>query len=119
VNRAFLSPFAIWRTRSSSFDTLPPALRPARDLLAVFPLAGSLPSTTSAAMALFGGFAGTMDPYDFPRSFISGLWPQPSLSGQPADLADGRTWDLPVLAHGNSVHALVLGSRGVLGQLAK
>ena len=42
---------------------------------------------------------------DFPRSFISGVRPRPSLSGPPGDQPDGRARDLPVLAHGGSVHA--------------
>ena len=61
MNRASLSLRATRRTRSSSLDTLTPALRPGRVSLAAFPLAGPLPSTTSAAteVALFGGFAGS------------------------------------------------------------
>src|SRR5207244_8723882 len=64
-----------------------PALSPERVLLAVFPLASPLSSTTSAAApaALFGGFAGTTGLYDFPSSFISGLRPWPSLSGPSGD----------------------------------
>ena len=64
-----------------------PALRPERAGLSVFPLAGPLPSTDSAAAdaALFAGFAGTTGPCDCPPSFISGLRPQPSPSGPSAD----------------------------------
>ena len=44
------------------------------------PLGRSLPSTASAAppWALFGRFAGTTGPSDFPRSCITGLRPRPS-----------------------------------------
>ena len=63
------------RTRSSSRDTPIPALCPGRVSPSVFPLAGPLSSPASADAALFGGFAGTTGPSDFPRSFISGLPP--------------------------------------------
>ena len=48
-----------------------------------FPLASSLPSTTSAAgsAALFGGFPGTTELSDFPRSFIIGVRPWTSRCG--------------------------------------
>jgi len=120
VNRASLSLRAISRTRSSPPDTPGPALRPGRGVLAVFSLANPLSSTTSAAggPALFGGFAGTTGLSDFPRSCISGLRPRPSLSGPPGDRPDGRSWDLPVLAHGDPVHAQVLRPRRVRRQLA-
>ena len=42
---------------------------------------------------------------DFPRSSISRVPPQRSLSGPPGDHPGGRARDLPVLAHGGSVHA--------------
>ena len=60
MNRTSLSFRATWRTRSSSLDTPCPALGPGRVSLAAFPLAGRLPSTTSApaSRGLFGGFAG-------------------------------------------------------------
>ena len=92
-----------------------------RDAFAVrVPLAGHLPSTTSAtaSAALFAGFAGTTCPSDFPSSCISGVPPQRSLSGPPHDQRDGRAWDLPVLAHKDSVHAQVLRPRGVRRRLA-
>src|SRR5664279_1404125 len=108
------------RTRSSPLDTPDPALRPERVGLSVFPSVGRLPSTASATArtALFGGFAGTTHPSDFPCPFISGVRPQPSLSGPPGDQPDGQTRDLPVLAHGGSTHARVLRPRGVRRQLA-
>ena len=61
-------------------------------MLAVFPSASPLSSTASAAgrPALFGGFAGTTGLSDFPRSFISGLRPQPSLSGPLGDQPAGE-----------------------------
>src|SRR5271165_320199 len=62
----------------------------------------------SAAAALFGGFAGTTKRSDCPCPFISGLPPRRSLSGPPGDQPGGRARALPVLAHGGSVHALVL-----------
>src|SRR5207247_6624762 len=88
-----------------------PALRPGRVSPAVFPLARSLSSPASAAVALSGGFAGTTERSDCPCPFIPGLPPQRSLSGPPADQADGRTRALPVLAHGGSAHALVVRTR--------
>jgi hypothetical protein len=88
-------------------DAPGPALRPGRVGSSVFPSANPLPSTTSATgpPALFGGFAGTTRLSDFPRSSISGAGPWPSLSGPPGDHPNGRARDLPVLAHGGSVHA--------------
>ena len=120
VNRAPLSLAATSRTRSSPWGTSGPALRPGRVGLSVFPLANPLSSTTSATgpPALFGGFAGTTGLSDFPRSSISGLWPWPCLSGPPGDQPVGRPRDLPVLAHGGSVHAVVLRPRGALRRLA-
>src|SRR5664279_2470101 len=120
MNRTSLSLRATSRTRSSPLGTPAPALRPGRVGLSVFPSAGRLPSTTSATAraALFGGFAGTTRPSDFPCPFISGVRPQPSLSGPTGDQPDGRTWDLPVLAHGGSTHARVLRPRGVRQPLA-
>src|SRR6266540_2148740 len=110
VNRASLSRRATSRTRPSALDASVPALCPGCVLLSVFPLARLLPSPTSAtaSTALFDRFAGTTRRSDFPRSFILGLPPQCSPSGPPNDQLGGRTWDLPVLAHGGSVHALVL-----------
>src|SRR5262249_13839149 len=60
-----------------------PALSPEPVVLAVFPLVSPLPSIASAAAALFDGFAGSTGLSDFPSSCISGLRPQPSLSGPP------------------------------------
>lgn len=85
-------------------------------MLAVFPLAGRLSSPASAAPAaagtLFSGIAGTTQPSDFPRSYISGVPPQRSLNGPPVINPADEQWDLPVLAHEDSVHALVLRPRG-------
>ena len=80
MNRASLSVAATRRTRPSPLSALCPALRPGRVSLAVFPLAGPLPSTASAAppWALFDSFTGTTRPSDFPRSCITGLRPWPS-----------------------------------------
>jgi hypothetical protein len=85
------------RTQSSALDTPDPALRPGRVLLAMFPLAGGLSSTDSAAAraALFTGFAGTTPPSDFPRSYISGVPPQRSLSGPPGDHPNGQDMGPP------------------------
>ncbi len=44
-------------------------------MLVVFPLVDPLPSPTSAAVALFGGFAGTTGPSDCRCPFIPGLPP--------------------------------------------
>src|SRR5213593_4522040 len=106
VNRASLSRTATCRTRSSALDTPDPALRPGRGLLAVFPSARPLSSPASAAMALFGGLAGTTGRSDCLCPFIPGVPPKRSLSGPPADQADGRARALPVLAHEGSAHAL-------------
>ena len=97
VHRASLFFRATSRTRSSALSAPVPALCPGRVLLAVFPLAGRLSSTDSAAAAaaLFAGFAGTTHPSDFPRSFISGLPPRRSLSGPPGDPPDGRAVGSP------------------------
>ena len=88
---------ALSRTRSSALSAPDPALRPGRVLLAMFPLTGGLSSTDSASAraALFTGFAGTTPPSDFPRSYISGLPPQRSLSGPPGDRPDGRAVGSP------------------------
>src|SRR6266536_3321968 len=78
-----------------------------------------LSSTASAAIALFGGFAGITGLSDFPRSLIPDVRPQPSLGGLPGDQPDRRARDLPVLAHGDSTHARVLRPRGAHRQLAR
>src|ERR1017187_5281524 len=118
VSRASLSRTATCRTRPSSLDTLSPALRPGRVSPSVFPLVRSLSSPASAAAALFSGFAGTTKRSDCPSPFIPGLPPWRSLGGPPADQADGQARALPVLAHGGSVHALVLRPRGARQRLA-
>lgn len=67
MNFAFLSFLAACRTRSSALGAL--VRRCVRDAFCrpMFPLAKSLPSTTSAAnlLALFGGFVGSTDLSDF------------------------------------------------------
>ena len=80
MNRASLSVAATRRTRPSPLGALCPAPCPERVSLVVFPLAGPLPSTASAAppWALFGSFSGTTRPSDFSRSSITGLRPRPS-----------------------------------------
>ena len=62
---------------------------------------------------------------DFPCPCISGVPPQRSLNGPPGDHPDGRTRDLPVLAHEGSVHAgffdpagSARGSRNAAGDVA-
>src|SRR5450631_3786856 len=121
VNRASLSLGATSRTRSSALGASFPALCPGRVLLSVFPLVMPLSSTASAAgttPALFGRFAGTTGMSDFPGSFIPGLPPQRCLDVPPGHPPVGRSWDLPVLAHEGSTHALVLRPRGVHQRLA-
>lgn len=80
MNRAFSSLAATRRTRPSSLSAPCPAPCPGRVSLVMFPLAGRLPSTTSAAppWALFDSFTGTTRPSDFSRSSITGLRPWPS-----------------------------------------
>src|SRR5271154_3344643 len=118
VNRAPLSLTATCRTRSSSLDTLSPALRPGRVSPAVFPMVRSLSSPASAAEALFSELAGTTKRSDCPSPFIPGLPPQRSLDGPPGHQPGGQARALPVLAHESSAHALVLRPRGVPRQLA-
>ena len=80
MNRASLSVAATRRTRPSPLSAPCPALGPGRVSPVVFPLAGPLPSTDSAAppWALFASFTGTTRPSDFSRSSITGLRPWPS-----------------------------------------
>jgi hypothetical protein len=79
VNCASLSVAATRRTRLRSLSAPCPAPCPGRVSLVMFPLAGRLPSTISAAppWALFDSFCGTTRPSDFSRSSITGLRPQP------------------------------------------
>ena len=93
----------------SALGTPCPALCPGRVLLAAFPSAGPLPSTTSATAArrrLFGGFAGTTRLSDFPRSSISGVRPRPSPSGPPPRLPPREPQD------GASTRTAITGSPG-------
>ena len=53
------------------------------------------PASAAAVAALFGGFAGTTGPSDFPRSFIPGLPPQRSLSGPTGDHPAGQNVGSP------------------------
>jgi len=90
---ASLSLRAASRTRSSALVTLTPALRPGRVAPVVFPLADPLPSTASAPAraGLFGSFAGTTGPSDFPSSCIEGLPPKRSPRGpSPPSPSSGR-----------------------------
>src|SRR5206468_6907143 len=61
------------------------ALRPGRVGSSVFPSASPLSSAASAALALFGGIAGTTGLSDFPCSCIPGVPPRRSLGGPPRD----------------------------------
>ena len=76
VNFVSLFLLAAWRTRSSSLGAscFRHCVRDAFRWCA-FPLAGHLPSTTSAAtdVALFDGFVGTTCPSDFRCSYIIGV----------------------------------------------
>jgi hypothetical protein len=121
-SRRFPSPAPISRSHRASLASRPRSpifLRPARHYprlwlrtpLGVGPT-GLPPASNTASPAR------TTEPSDFPRSSISGVRPQPSPSGPPADQADERAWDLPVLAHGDSAHVQVLRPRGVRRQLA-
>jgi len=120
VNRTSLSCLATRRTRSSALVALTPAPCPGRVLLSAFSLPRPLSSTASATgkPALSGSFGGTTGLSDFPRPCISGLRPWPSPSGPPCHHNGGQPWDLPGLAHGDSVRAQVLRPRGVRQQLA-
>ncbi len=66
--------------------------------------------------ALFGGFVGTTNLSDFLCPFIIGVRPWPSRC-VPPDFG-GRAEDLPVLAHGVSVHARGLRPRRTVHGLA-
>ena len=74
MNRISFSRLAAFRTRSSALGA--PSRPCVRSALRStdFPLATSLPSTTSAAgpPALFGGFPGTTKVSDFPSPCIIG-----------------------------------------------
>ena len=76
-----LSPAPVRRTRSGTCGTLTRlcvrgvSCRPGSPRLAPFPPPPPRP------WALFGGFVGTTRRSDFPRSYISGVRPRPSLSG--------------------------------------
>ena len=81
VINAPLSPAPVRRTRSGTCGTLTRlcvrgvSCRPGSPRLAPFPPPPPRP------WALFGGFVGTTRRSDFPRSYISGVRPRPSLSG--------------------------------------
>ena len=94
MNRASLSVAATRRTRPSSLGAPCPAPSPGRVSLVVFPLAGPLPSTASAAppWALFDSFTGTTRPSDFSRSSITGLPPSafPARPAPPSRQAGDR-----------------------------
>ena len=106
VNRASLSVAATRRTRPSSLSAPCPALSPGRVSPAAFPLAGRLPSTTSAAppWALFGSFAGSTRPSDFSRSSITGLRPWPSPHDPPLHHDRRVTVRSPGSQHGEITH---------------
>ena len=116
-SRRFPSPAPISRSHRASLASRPRSpifLRPARHYPRLWlrtPLGagptGLPPASNTASPARTTGLS------DFPRSFISGVRPQPSLSGPPPDQWGGRSWDLPVLAHGDFARAQVLRPRGV------
>lgn len=88
---------AIARTRSSALCTdSRHCVRPVFCWLE-FPLVGFLPSVPSAASTttLFGNFSGTMNPSDFPYSFIIGV-ASLDFPMRPGLLRSGRTRDIPV-----------------------
>ena len=72
-----LSSLATFRMRSSPDDTpVRPCVRGVAACSA-FPLVDRLPSTASAdrsSLPLFSGFPGTMQPSDFPETYMPGVW---------------------------------------------
>lgn len=97
MNRARLSFLAIARIHSSALCTDSRlCVRPVF-CWPEFPLVGFLPSAPSAACttALFGDFLGTMNPSDFPCSFIIGV-ASLDFPMRPGLLRSGRTRDIPV-----------------------
>jgi hypothetical protein len=100
VNRSFFWLFALSRTRSSPWVTLPRlSVRCVQDSPA-FPLAGRLRSIDSAPdpSGLFADFIATVQPSDFCGSFIIGFGSSPSRRGPLRHLSMpcGRPADLPV-----------------------
>src|SRR6516162_8371447 len=83
VNRILLSLAAARRTRSSALGAPSQPWVRGAFCWGGFPLAGPLPSITSAAgcPALFGDFSGTTGPSDFLCSFIVGGYPWTSRRG--------------------------------------
>src|SRR5215510_13590062 len=106
VNFTSLSRLAIWRTPSSALCTRARHCVRCVFCWLAFSLTRPCPSTASEVVGppSFGSFAGTLGLCDFPCSFIGGLWPWP-FRRVPSRHLDGRSRDLPVLAHGDSTHA--------------
>ena len=106
------------RRRSSVADV--PIIRPCvrgMGLGSPFPLAGRLPSVSSAPVicpGLFGDFSGTMQPSDCLSSYILGVRPKTS-RGVPLN---GQTQALPAPARDVSVHVRGLRPRRAYVRLA-
>ena len=98
------------RTRSSALGAPCPALRPGRVLLAAFPSADPLPSTTSAPPQRRACSTASPVLRDRPTSHARSSRAH-RLSVPPAARTanDGRTWDLPVLAHEGSELTAAMG----------
>ena len=110
---------AAWRMRASALGTLVRLCVRGVFCSPTFSLAKLLPSIASAAVppALFGNFVGTTSLSDFLRPFIIGVRPW-AFPTRPALPSGGRTEELPVLAHGVSVHARGLRPRRTAPELA-
>ena len=117
-SNAWLGQSPARRTRSSALGVPGPALCPGHVLLALFPLPSPLSSTTSAAKGHVRRLRRYYGAVRLPMTVHPGrtacAFPE-----RPAPFrAGGQSWDLPVLAHGDSAHAWVLRPRGVPRQLA-
>ena len=108
VINAPLSPAPVRRTRSGTCGTPDPALCPGRVVPSGFPSPRPLPSTTSAAMGLVRRLRRYYEAIRLP-TLVHPRRTATAFPGRPnPDQRAGQPWDLPVLAHRDSLHAKVL-----------
>ncbi len=115
VNRVSLFCRAVRRTRSNALGASGPALCPGRVSLGHAPFLPHLRSRSRGLVRLDHRYYGhvRLPAFVHPRIAASAL-PGRSAGHQ----SGGRTRGLPVLVHGDSVHAMVLRPRGALRKLA-